>query len=78
MENKFEDLHAELVNHLCEMFIDDQCSLRDKKSFMNDPQLDILILKFSFINFGESLHTKIQFQIFSRLIKLSNMHLMTG
>ncbi len=45
MENKFEDLHAELVKHLCEMFIDDQCSLRDKKSFINDPQLDILIFE---------------------------------
>ena len=45
MENKFEDLNAELVKYLCEMFIDDQCSLRDKKSFMNDPQLDILIFE---------------------------------
>ena len=45
MENKFEDLHAELVKHLCEVFIDDRCSLRDKKSFINDPQLDILIFE---------------------------------
>lgn len=43
MKDRFTDLHAELVKHLCEMFIDDQCPLRDKKSFINDPQLDILI-----------------------------------
>jgi hypothetical protein len=43
MKDRFADLHAELVKHLCEMFIDDQCPLPDKKSFINDPQLDILI-----------------------------------
>lgn len=43
MKDRFADLHAELVKHLCEMFIDDPCPLRDKKSFINDPQLDILI-----------------------------------
>lgn len=45
MENKFEDLHAELIKHLCEMLIDDQYLLRDKNSFVNDPQLDILIFE---------------------------------
>jgi len=45
MENKFEDLHTELVKHLCEVFIDYQHPLRDKKSFINDPQLDILIFE---------------------------------
>jgi hypothetical protein len=40
MEHKFEDLHAEVVKHLCEMFIDDSCLLRDKKSFINNPLLD--------------------------------------
>jgi hypothetical protein len=43
MKDRFADLHAELVKFLCEMLIDDQCPLRDKKSFINDPQLDILI-----------------------------------
>ena len=43
MKDRFADLHAELVKHLLEMFIDDECPLRDKKSFINDPQLDILI-----------------------------------
>jgi hypothetical protein len=43
MERKFEDLQAELAKHLCEMFIDDSCPLRDKKSFTNDPLLDHLI-----------------------------------
>ena len=45
MENKFEDLYADLIKHLCEMLIDDQHPLRDKKSFINDPQLDILIFE---------------------------------
>ena len=40
MERKFEDLHAEVVKHLCEMFIDDSCLLRGKKSFINNPLLD--------------------------------------
>lgn len=43
MEKRFENLHAELVKHLCEMFIDDRRPLRDKKSFINDPLLDHLI-----------------------------------
>lgn len=43
MEHKFEDLHAEVVKHLCEMFIDDQCLLRGKKSFINNPLLDYRI-----------------------------------
>jgi len=45
MEHKFEDLHAELVKHLCEMFIDDRRPLRDKKSFINDSLLDHLIFE---------------------------------
>lgn len=43
MERKFEDLHAEVVKHLCEMFIDDPCLLRGKKSFINNPLLDYRI-----------------------------------
>ena len=45
MEHKFEDLHADLMKHLCEMFIDDRRLLRDKKSFINDPLLDHLIFE---------------------------------
>ena len=40
MQHKFEDLHAEVVKHLCEMFIDDPCLLRGKKSFINNPLLE--------------------------------------
>jgi len=45
MQHKFEDLHTEVVKHLCEMFISDPCLLRGKKSFINDPQLDHLIFE---------------------------------
>lgn len=40
MANKFEDLHAEVVKHLCEMFIDDPSLIRSKKSFINNLLLD--------------------------------------
>lgn len=43
MKDRFADLHGALVKFLCEMFIDDQCPLPDKKAFINDPKLDILI-----------------------------------
>ena len=45
MELKFEDLHAEVVKHLCEMFIDDPHPFGDKKSFITDPFLDHLIFE---------------------------------
>lgn len=40
MDYKFEDLHAEVVKHLCEMFVDDPCLLAGKKSFINNSLLD--------------------------------------
>lgn len=40
MANKFEDLHADVVKHLYEMFIDDPSLIRSKKSFINNPLLD--------------------------------------
>ena len=43
MERKFEDLHAEVVKHLCEIFIDDADPLSSGKKFINNPQLDFLI-----------------------------------
>ena len=45
VKHKFEDLHDEVVKHLCEMLVDDQRPLRDKKSFINDPLLDHLIFE---------------------------------
>lgn len=43
MANKFEDLHAEVVKHLCEMFIDGVDPLGSRKKFIINPQLDVLI-----------------------------------
>ena len=43
MERKFEDLHTEVVKHLCEIFIDDADPLSSRKKFINNPQLDFLI-----------------------------------
>ena len=43
MEHKFEDLHTEVVKHLCEMFIDDADPLGSRKRFINNPQLDVLV-----------------------------------
>lgn len=40
MEHKFEDLHAEVVKHLCEMFIDDKDPLGTRNTFINNPLLD--------------------------------------
>jgi hypothetical protein len=45
MDNRFKDLHDEVLKHLCEMFIDDRRPLRDKNSLINDPLLDHLIFE---------------------------------
>lgn len=45
MEHKYEDLHAELIKHLREFFIDDPCPLLDKKFFITNPLLDHLIFE---------------------------------
>lgn len=43
MEYKFQDLHTEVVKHLCEIFIDDANPLGSRNKFINNPQLDFLI-----------------------------------